>query len=69
MNLARSPDKYDRAADQQMREELRREDVLNFKRGQDVRLEQGERLVLRSPNGTAFKIEVDNAGVLSATAI
>jgi hypothetical protein len=34
-----------------------------------VRLEQGERLILRSANGTAWSIAVSNTGVISATAI
>jgi hypothetical protein len=69
MNLPSPPHKYDRAHAQQVLEELRRSDQENFKSGRDVRLERGERLILRSPNGTRFKITVDNAGVISATAI
>jgi len=69
MNLPSAPHKYDRAHTQQMLEEIRRSDSENFKSGRDVRLERGERLILRSPNGTRFKITVDNAGVISATAI
>lgn len=69
MNLAPAPERYDRAQEQRTREETRRADEENFKRGRDLFLVQGERLVLKSPDGTQWKIEVDNAGVISATAI
>ena len=47
---------------------LQKADRENFKRGKDVRLERGERLILRSPDGTAWVIGVDNAGAIAITA-
>lgn len=48
--------------------ELVREDERNRKVGQDVRLLVGERIILKSPDGSRWAIEVDNAGALSTTA-
>jgi hypothetical protein len=36
-----------------------------FRAGEDIHLQQGERLILKSPDGSLFAITVDNAGVLS----
>lgn len=44
------------------------EDERNFKRGRDVELARGERLILRSPNGSRWVVTVDNAGALGTTA-
>lgn len=41
----------------------------NFKKGQDVRLQRGERFIISATDGTLFKLKVTPAGVLSATAI
>lgn len=48
--------------------ELVREDERNRKVGQDVRLLVGERIILKSPDGSRWAIAVDNSGVLSAVA-
>lgn len=69
MNLQPAPGKYDQSNEQNAREQIRKADMENFKRGRDVRLEQGERLILRSPDGTAWSITVSNAGTITATAI
>jgi hypothetical protein len=45
------------------------EDERNFKRGRDVELARGERLILRSPDGSRWSVTVDNAGALSTTAV
>lgn len=45
------------------------EDERNFKKGRDVELARGERLILRSPNGSRWVIAVDNTGTLGATAL
>lgn len=46
---------------------VEQEDMRNFKNGQDLQLGD-ERIILRSPNGTAYAIVVNNAGVLSTVA-
>ena len=40
-----------------------------FRTGQDVRLQQGERLILKSANGTLYQVTVDNAGTLGTSAV
>lgn len=37
--------------------------------GEDHELARGERIILRSPDGSRFALAVDNSGVLSATAL
>lgn len=44
------------------------EDEKNWKRGRDIELARGERLILRSPDGTRYALVVDNAGALSTVA-
>lgn len=60
---------YNRESEQEMRKRLEIEDALSFKKGQDLRLQRGERLILVSPNGTLYYITVDNAGALGTTAV
>jgi|TARA_R110000824_G_scaffold13070_2_gene57026 hypothetical protein len=44
-------------------------DLINQKINQDVEIADGQRLIVRSANGSRFKIVVSDAGVLSATSI
>ena len=48
--------------------ELTREDERNRKVGRDVTLLVGERIILKSPDGSRWAITVSNAGALSTTA-
>ena len=41
----------------------------NFKKFRDVRLENGERIILKSSDGTLYALTVNNAGVLSTVAV
>ena len=50
------------------RRQIEQADRENHKRGQDVEIGDG-RLILTSPDGTRYSVEVDNAGNLSATAV
>lgn len=68
LNLSRPPEQYSTRDQAEVRRTLQLEDAVNFKKGQDVRLARGERLVLYSPNGTAYQVTVDNAGNLSTSA-
>lgn len=43
-------------------------DAMNHKRNRDVEIAD-TRLILTSPNGTRYSVTVDNAGVISTTAI
>jgi hypothetical protein len=49
--------------------EFTREDGRNLKRDQDIELQPGARLILRSLNGKRWAVLVDNAGVLSTVEI
>lgn len=68
MNLPNAPEKYSREDQSRFRTEVAQEDKHNLKRNADVELAPRARILIRSPNGTRFKITVDNAGVLSAVA-
>ncbi len=68
MNLQQAPDKWDPGYQNRLNAELNREDRRNRKAGADIELTQ-ERLILRSPNGSRFKITVANDGTLSAVAM
>ncbi len=44
-------------------------DLINQKINQDVEIADGQRLIVRSANGSRFSLVVSDAGVLSATSI
>jgi hypothetical protein len=59
---------------QRLNAELERADAENRKAGRDMEMSQGdgvrrERLILRSPDGTRWAINVDDSGILSASSI
>lgn len=41
----------------------------SYQKGSDVELNADQRLIIVSPDGTRYQIEVDNSGVLSASAV
>jgi hypothetical protein len=67
--IPQAPDAYDRSKWQLILEAVRSLFQGVFRAGQDVRLQQGERLILKSPNGSLYAVKVDNAGALSTTAL
>ena len=69
MNLSQAPDKYDRRDQQAVRLELKKADAENLKFGRNIELARGEKLILRSPDGSQFYLTVDNGGALTATAL
>ena len=69
MILQPSPEIYDASYENEKNRTLEAEDLLNRKKRQDLEIVPNERLILSSPNGTRYKISVDNSGVLSAIAI
>ncbi len=69
MSLPQAARAYDASNERQVRAALENADRLNFKKGQDVRLARGERLILRAPNGGEWVVGVDNAGSLTVTAL
>lgn len=68
MKLPQQPLVYSRGVEQERNRSLELADKQNFKRNQDVEIGLA-RLILTSPNGSRYSITVDNAGVISATAI
>lgn len=60
MILPRPPVQYSAADQAQLRSALQEEDLKNQKRGAPV--------LLRSPNGSLWKLSVDDSGTLSAVA-
>lgn len=68
MNLPSPPPDYSPDDQRNMRNALMSEDAKNMKRLQDIRLENGERFILKSPNGTLYYLKVDNAGNLTTAA-
>lgn len=69
MNLPSPPDKYDRTDQMKTRTMLERLDRQNHKKGQDTEIAGGARLILSSPDGSRWSVEVDDAGALSAVAL
>lgn len=68
MKLPASRLTYTQVDDQTARSVLERADAENHKRNRDIEVSPG-RLIIKSPNGTRYTIEVSNAGVISATAL
>jgi hypothetical protein len=68
MNLPTPSIQYSEKDQSQTRNILELEDRNNHKRNRDVEIGTS-RLILTSPNGTRYKVEVSNAGALSAAAI
>lgn len=68
MILPIPPVRYESTDQSRLREELRRADAENHKRGRDVEIGAG-RVILTSPNGTRYALTVDNAGVLGTVAV
>lgn len=68
MKLPSPQPRYDASVEARRNIVLEQADALNFKRGTDVEL-YNEKLILRSPDGSRWKITVSNAGVISAVAL
>ena len=68
MRLPSSRLTYTQIDDQTARSMLERADAENHKRNRDIEVSPG-RLIIKSPDGTRYSIEVSNAGVISATAL
>lgn len=69
MMLAPPPPRYDQSYVVKTNQAVQQEDLRNRKKGTDVELGVGERVVLRSPNGARWSITVSNTGVVSAVAL
>lgn len=64
-------DEYDRRFVDGLVGELEHRDGLNFKKGERIECNGGDQsqIVLVSNNGTKYKLEVSDAGVVSTTAV
>ena len=69
MSLVRAPMAYTREDQDRLRTTLDAQDAANRKKGQDVEIAGSEKLILASPNGSRWSVEVSNAGTLSAVAL
>lgn len=64
MKLPQPPGAYDRSYEDQRNRVIEQNQRQSFRRGVDVELSD-ERLIIRSPDGTRWKITVDNTGSLN----
>ena len=69
MSLPIAGPQYDQGAENRFRSEVERELSKTLRRGVDLEFANGERVILRSPDGSRFALTVDNAGALSTTAL
>ena len=68
MRLPDAPSNYDPVYESEKNNILEKIDQQNFKRLSDVEIGSA-RLIIESPNGTRYKIVVDNSGNLSASSV
>tara|TARA_R110000782_G_scaffold31770_1_gene77810 strand:+ start:3030 stop:3236 length:207 start_codon:yes stop_codon:yes gene_type:complete len=68
MILPNSPNAYDQSVESQRNLQLEQADDMNRKKNQDIEL-RNDRLILQSPNGTRYKLSVDNTGNLTAVSL
>jgi len=68
MILPRPPTTFDQTIASLTNLSIEQADGLNHKKNQDIEVGDG-RVILKSPNGTRYKIEVDNSGNLSASSV
>lgn len=59
---------YDVSRESDRNRQLEQADLMNHKKNRDVEVSPG-RLILKSPDGTRWSIEVDNSGNVTATAV
>ncbi len=68
--LTKPKNDYDQKYMNYLVSEVEQRDGLSFKKGERIEANGGDQteVVLVSPNGTKYKLEVSDAGVLSTTA-
>jgi len=69
--FAQPKDDYDKTYFSYLISELESMSGLSITKGERIEINAGDRteLVLISPNGTKFKIEVNNLGIITTTAV
>ena len=68
MILPNASNAYDQSVESQRNLLIEQADDMNRKKNQDIEL-RNDRLILQSPDGTRYKLSVDNSGNLSAVQI
>lgn len=68
MKLPLPSQTYDASREADRNRQIEAADASSHKRGRDVEVSPG-RLILKSPDGTRWSIEVDNSGTITAAAI
>ena len=68
MTLARPTVGYSMRAEEARNRTIEQADAQNLKKQADIEMGQA-RVILTSPNGTRYAIQVSNVGVLSAVAV
>jgi hypothetical protein len=69
MRLPVPPARYDASFEAQRNQFIEQADNQNLKRLADLEVVAPQRLILRSPDGTKWQINVDNSGNLTATTL
>jgi len=69
MILATPPREYLQSYFATVLQQISRLLTLTYSKNADVELNSTQRLIIVSPDGTRYEVTVDNAGVLSATAV
>ena len=69
MILANPPKEYLQGFFATVLQQISKTLTVTYQKNADVELNADQRLIIVSPNGTRYKITVDNSGVLSTTAI
>lgn len=69
LNLSPAPATNDARYQQELRRQIKGLEQLAFKKFQDVYIVNGERLILKSSNGSKWSLTVSNSGVVSAVAV
>lgn len=69
MRLPLPSDTYSVVIESLRNQSIEQADAMNLKRNRDVELGDGQKLILRSANGTRYEIVVSDAGVLSTAAV
>ena len=69
MKLVRPPQRYSPQIEAQRNVSIEKADAENRKKGRDVELGDGERLVMKSPDGTRWSVTVSNTGTLEVNAL
>ncbi len=69
MKLARAPGEYVYRDQQELRNELEREDALNHKKDANLNMRKGTYITMYDANGVRYSLTVSTAGALVVTVL